>query len=595
MEDIYSEVRDRIERAKLLASSLGKVVGRISRTMPSDVDEEDREVAVTMSPETYYSIPYMGRENLLLGVVDIKSLLFVLLRVKGYSRRDAAAILYNAEMSHVLEDGNDDAGSLMTNVILKCEALTQMDVLTNGEPEASDIVIEPQSPVILPNHELIEKSLGVNRGGLQLGFLDSNEGVKVSLSLDDLNYHMLVVGTTGAGKTSFVKNLLAETSLLEDEVRSFVIDATGDYYHIVMPPSERNEQFEKLFRKIRGVGIDIVYPLSRRWLARNKDVTTISDFTARYAKNYLEPIMKSLEENGKNVALSMSENRIVITSDDWASTVTIHPFFFTFKESRTILPKLNPYFTEQASHFLKIFLKREKTEAKTLSEYVDFLNDKEKEFQEFYKIHKNTWDNVVRGLSLLRETGLFDLKFERERINDAITKSSKIVVLDLYNGDIDDFSQKVVMYYFLDKLFTEREKELRTGSLKSRYHVIIDEAHRFFPSRDNADDEVYLRKVSGKISLMMRLGRRRKLGFTFVTHDPTDLNEIVEQLANTKVVFRIRDTIAERLGIPSKEAKKLSWERNGKAYVVSPWFRENYVKVNIPLPPPLGHYDLSRV
>jgi len=93
---------------------------------------------------------------------------------------------------------------------------------------------------------------------------------------------------------------------------------------------------------------------------------------------------------------------------------------------------------------------------------------------------------------------------------------------------------------------------------------------------------------------MMRLGRRRKIGFLFSTHNPSDLSDIVVQLANTKLVFRTSAEIGESLGLTKSEAKLLSWEKNGVAYMISPWLRQGKLKLRIPIPPPIGHYDLSR-
>ncbi|MEM3864041.1 MAG: AAA family ATPase, partial [Metallosphaera sp.] len=103
-----------------------------------------------------------------------------------------------------------------------------------------------------------------------------------------------------------------------------------------------------------------------------------------------------------------------------------------------------------------------------------------------------------------------------------------------------------------------------------------------------------LRRVASKISIMMMLGRRRRIGFMFSTHNPSDLSDIIVQLANTKFVFRTSLDISESLGISRSEGKILSWERNGVAYMISPWLKQGKLKLRVPVPPPLGHYDLSR-
>lgn len=583
------------------------MIGRVSKGLPNELDDQNREVSVVVSPETYYDIPFLGRQGVILGAIDIKSLYFVLLRVKGYSRRDASSVLYGSEVSSIVETAEEEPGSLVTNVVVKCEAMTQLDLLNGGEPEAANVVIEPQSPVIIPKENLVSLALGLNRGELSLGFLeDGVSRVKVGFSLDDFNYHMLVVGTTGAGKTSFVKDILAQLSLMEEGKTSvMILDASGDYYNVVLPPdftkkavSDSLEDFARLHSVVMGVNVRLLFPLSKSWIRKYElkkvDPASVAE---TYFRVNIEPIVDYLREEGQEVSHVISDNVIRINvGDRWRSRLEIIPFWFSYPNMRWAIPYLNPYFTEQASHFLRIIQRSKDFEdVDSLSDFIKRLSETQEKVYGRYKIHKNTWENIMRGLGILRETRLFDIEATSGlTLREALSSPSPINVVDLYNSEMNDFSKKIVTHYLLDEIFTLRENAMKGGRLKDRMLVVIDEAHTFFPSRNNADDETYMRKVSGKISLMMRLGRRRRLGFLFVTHDPTDLNDLVVQLANTKVIFRVKEEIGERLGLSRGDAKSLVWEKNGVAFVISPVFREGYVKVRAPVPAPLGHYDLSR-
>ena len=602
-EDISNTIKDKIEKAKALAITLGVIVGRVARSIPSRVDEENYITNVIVDASTYYKYPFLGKIGVLLGAIDIKSLYFVLLRVVGYERSDVSSLLFSdSPIISSNDTGEEEPGSLVSNVVVKCEMLTKVNVLESTEPEAADIVIEPQSPVIIPQPEIIERSLDTNRGLLKLGYLDNpTSNVKVGVSLDDLNYHMLLLGTTGAGKTSFVKDLIAGIYKATDDTRAFVFDATGDYYHIFLPPDKSNKtvkqsvaMFESLYSKMNGVDLGIIYPVTRRWLKKytngKKDLLSI---TTAYYKIYVEPIVKYLEKKGYTFYISVDKGRIVISNSEWRSETEIYPFYFRFKEVRRVLPKLNPYFSEQATQFLKILMKREGKKYESLS---DLIEGFEREDLEHISIHKSTKENILRGLYLLKETGMFDVGAERVPITDLLLNNNKkLLILDLYNSEIDDFSQKILTYYMLDKIFEVREKQMKSGILKDRLVLIIDEAHKFFPSvKGGEEDANYVRRVAGKIAMMMRLGRRRKIGFIFSTHNPADLSDIIVQLANTKVIFRIKPEVAEMMGLSRSEAKTLSWEKNGIAYLISPWLREGKVKIKVPVPPPLGHYDLSK-
>lgn len=602
-EDISNTIKDKIEKAKALAITLGVIVGRVARSIPNKVDEENYITNVIIDAPTYYKYPFLGKMGVLLGAVDIKSLYFVLLRVVGYERSDVSSLLFSESPIISSNDtGEEEPGSLISNVVVKCEMLTKVNVLESTEPEAADIVIEPQSPVIIPQPEIIERSLDTNRGLLKLGYLDNpSSQVKVAISLDDLNYHMLLLGTTGAGKTSFVKDLIAGIYKAADDTRALIFDATGDYYHIFLPPDRTNKtvkqsvsMFESLYSRMTGIDLGIIYPITKRWLKKytngKKDLLSI---TTAYYKLYVEPIVRYLERKGYTFYVSVDKGRIVISNSEWKAETEIYPFYFRFKEARRILPRLNPYFSEQATQFLKILMKREGRKYESLS---DLIEGFEKEDLEHISIHKSTKENILRGLYLLKETGLFDVGAERVPLsNILLNNSKKILVFDLYNSEIDDFSQKILTYYMLDKIFDVKEKQMKSGLLKDRIILIVDEAHKFFPSvKGGEEDSNYVRRVAGKIAMMMRLGRRRKIGFIFSTHNPADLSDIIVQLANTKVIFRIKAEVAEAMGLSRSEAKTLSWEKNGVAYLISPWLREGKVKIKVPVPPPLGHYDLSK-
>lgn len=602
-EDISNTIKDKIEKAKALAITLGVIVGRVARSIPNKVDEENYITNVIIDAPTYYKYPFLGKMGVLLGAVDIKSLYFVLLRVVGYERSDVSSLLFSESPIISSNDtGEEEPGSLISNVVVKCEMLTKVNVLESTEPEAADIVIEPQSPVIIPQPEIIERSLDTNRGLLKLGYLDNpSSQVKVAISLDDLNYHMLLLGTTGAGKTSFVKDLIAGIYKAADDTRALIFDATGDYYHIFLPPDRTNKtvkqsvsMFESLYSRMTDIDLGIIYPVTKRWLKKytngKKDLLSI---TTAYYKLYVEPIVRYLERKGYTFYVSVDKGRIVISNSEWKAETEIYPFYFRFKEARRILPRLNPYFSEQAMQFLKILMKREGRKYESLS---DLIEGFEKEDLEHISIHKSTKENILRGLYLLKETGLFDVGAERVPLsNILLNNSKKILVFDLYNSEIDDFSQKILTYYMLDKIFDVREKQMKSGLLKDRIILIVDEAHKFFPSvKGGEEDSNYVRRVAGKIAMMMRLGRRRKIGFIFSTHNPADLSDIIVQLANTKVIFRIKAEVAEAMGLSRSEAKTLSWEKNGVAYLISPWLREGKVKIKVPVPPPLGHYDLSK-
>lgn len=317
------------------------MIGRISKYIPNRIDQDSLYVNAVVDAETYYTHEYLGRMGILLGAVDIRTLQFILLQVVGYERSDITSALFNSTdlTPKLVED--DDPGTLIGNVILKCEMLTKLDPLSKEEPTPADMIPEPQSPVIIPYPEIIEKALGINRGKLKLGFLDvSNSEPKVGIPPEELNFHGLVIGTTGAGKTSFIKDLIASLYSFDDE-QVLIFDATGDYYHSFLPPDFTSEQvrrgiedFNKLSGPIRGITLDILFPVTLRWLRKYTEERTEEEITNTYYRLYVKPLVNHIERKGIKIETEIQGRTINLISENWSSKANIHPFFF-FLSRRT--------------------------------------------------------------------------------------------------------------------------------------------------------------------------------------------------------------------------------------------------------------------
>ncbi|MFP3260737.1 MAG: ATP-binding protein, partial [Sulfolobus sp.] len=60
--------------------------------------------------------------------------------------------------------------------------------------------------------------------------------------------------------------------------------------------------------------------------------------------------------------------------------------------------------------------------------------------------------------------------------------------------------------------------------------------------------EVSKETVEEMINRIMRLGRVRKLGAVLATHMPEDLNPLILQLSNTKIIMRNGREVLEKMG-----------------------------------------------
>jgi len=92
--DIVKSIEDKLKAAIEVASSLGEIVGYVSRTSPSMIDEEGGYVVFDVDPVIYFqNFSSIAQSGSILGVIDIKTLNVISLKVLSVERRDVLAEL----------------------------------------------------------------------------------------------------------------------------------------------------------------------------------------------------------------------------------------------------------------------------------------------------------------------------------------------------------------------------------------------------------------------------------------------------------------------------------------------------------------------
>ena len=260
MENIslaYAEIKSKLEKALSIASKYGKIIGFVSRFTPSRISDEGPILQFDVDPYEYFiNHECVASAGNFLAVVDIKTCEIVSLRIKGIERKDVMAEARVPEAMGLKP--KIDASGLITKARIYAEPLLAWNPETN-EVKAVTYVIEPQSPVIKPKSEVLEKIIGLPNEGVVLGALTVNEVnfeyVKVKLPLRAFYQHILVLGTTGSGKTTFLKNLIisllnAKDYKIDESLKPtvIVIDSTKDYLHTILEP--KWEVIDPYLRKV---------------------------------------------------------------------------------------------------------------------------------------------------------------------------------------------------------------------------------------------------------------------------------------------------------------------------------------------------------
>lgn len=314
----------------------------------------------------------------------------------------------------------------------------------------------------------------------------------------------------------------------------------------------------------------------------------------------------------------------------------IIPYGFRFKdmEPREFI-ELNPFFTQQARDALYrilIRLKKENIVFNTLNDLYEVLQQvrilrKEKiqqisstlgkvvELINSFAIHKATLDNIIRQIGIMVDTGFFDIRIlctDKEEscylpepdikaiLEKHLTELKGYpIVVDLeylQENSPSDPTQAIAIAAFriLNKIFSWKLVKSRSREPSQPVLILIDEAHRFFPSRGGAISTEYIEHVSSMIDRIARLGRARRLGIIFSTHSPKDVHDIILQLTNTKIILRMDKSTISSLDVPSEYKEFIIKASDRVGLIRTHALRLGYATFRTPLPL-TGHYDLSAV
>ena len=464
-ERIIRELSSRASKAIETANRLGEIIGFVSRTSPSLIDEEGGLVVFDVDPVIYFDkFVDVASAGSFLAVVDLKTGHVISLRVISVERRDILAELSIPEV--YAPTLSPEVTGLLTRTRVKAKPLLSYDPETSTVSIAN-YVVEPQSPVIRPREaSTAQFMLGMPTTGVFVGFVTTGDRpifdaqVPLFLPVNTFYQHVLVLGTTGSGKTTLLKNVVTSIYSKYDiatshDVTIIILDPNKDYVSLPLRPvfpedvphSERElvEHFSKKAR--RPEGLVIVLPItslvveqyaggSQTWAKALKDVSeayvsdTYGPLFERFNWAWSIKELVVHEEPGHSPLRFVKIAVTVKYPEEESFTLYIVPYSFRFSDfSPREFIVLNPYFTRQAKDTLSRLMKRLEdlgSPIKTLNELYDLLRVARYymehkggtptgrwrglvEVVEDLAVHKSTLENILRQLGSLIDTGVFDI------------------------------------------------------------------------------------------------------------------------------------------------------------------------------------------
>lgn len=590
-----------LARAEEAAKRFGQIIGSVDALESIVVGEEGNKIVVSMPFEEYATAGVKIGD--LLGISTLMGTL-VLARVVSVEREHLASALGIKMAQAALRD----PAGLATSARLILEPLTEcpVDEWDSCEPSSVHTPVDPLSVVFRPGPEFLEKMLGLPKEGVPIGKLYAGgRELEVDVRLPEplLYQHLLIVGTTGSGKTVFMKNLaLAILNEIPDST-VVALDLQGDYLQMVLPPAAAQRQLYN-----PPGSITVVLPMSQSLIDLWRDsiwrhaeeclgeagdaLTDIKDQAelakavgCGIAKQFVEETYPGARIDAVDVKheakdggeVFIREIKGVVKADNVEFTLRLLPWSLRFMEAYREIPYIFPIFSERVALLFPRIIERVRGAIKSMTIYE--LVEKAGKIEDTCKdmrLHPKQTENIIRGLVATAETGLLDTSYT----NEDVTIEPKrvyfgepdygylkgLVVVDLRHLVEKPAAASIVVYRVLSKIYAFKDQELKSGQPRPTF-LFIDEAHNYFP-QTRGGEEFNKDVVESLINKITRLGRVRRIGVVFATHTPADLNDLVIQLTNTKVAFRSEEQVLEKIGM-EETAAELTYAQNGVAVVKS--------------------------
>jgi len=613
-----------LNKAKSHASENGKLVGRVTRYRDIIINDSEY-IGIDVDFNSYVDADI--KRGQYLAIRSIIRPVIILGQVYSISRSDVLARMGIQEVSY-----QEDPSTIMTPAYVEIKPIAEAEYSLEDEkwslkkirPAVSPV--DPQSPVFIPNPTLIKNLLSIPSSGVSIGKIYSGgDTIDAVVKLDEeaLTHHILVIGTTGSGKTTLLKNIITNPT----RKKTLVFDRQGDFVYHLMKKKEKFAVvmpviYEKDTHKIsvkdhaeefanwygcnsvdvvkRGAEVlcgnskVFVVPYSINFYSNIEEFDKITPYFTSRASMYwgsiiektFEKIEKALDEAAEFIGGDQKKKEDItnyvfnnIMRDHLTPGKLIDSLYVNLDD---LANTLNLNLSKISSTSRKIFPSTNNTEPIVV---IDSKNNRRTmyintgtAFRSAIKdleIYHTTKDVIVRVLKAYERYGIFSVPGTYDFLPGEVFSDYDDAIVDLtwvMNKSASVEAVATVAYKILDDFFWWKDSQYQqTHKGGDLTLIIMDEAHEYFPQTNRED--VAKDVVEGLINRIMRLGRVRNIGVILATHVPDDLNPLVVQLTNTKVVMRNDEHVLNSLGM-EKFKDFLKYAQPGMAIVNSLRFKE---------------------
>ena len=158
-------------------------------------------------------------------------------------------------------------------------------------------------------------------------------------------------------------------------------------------------------------------------------------------------------------------------------------------------------------------------------------------------LHKGTFGNIERNLNFA--SALFDNPNAKSLQAEDILFKGKLSVINVTGEKGVQFGS-ILLRDLLKKIVDVKRDQLFDTPIL----VIIDEVHQFYGNENMGE-------ALGVLDTICRTGRSSKIGVVFASQDIDDLPKGLEQVINTKIIFRSDEAKISHIGISKDEFQTL--------------------------------------
>lgn len=531
---------------ELVEQNGGEIAGLgpagVGRTMFDSPRSDDGTVTVLLAADQIARLPRQS-----------------LVRIKSQDHRTYLGVVVKGPFAE--PDGLPADSPALVSVTVRGAVLTpryhgRVQVELIGEEVDGGSVPPRRRP--LPNSEVEvlgnEETARILRtaGDIRLGLVEGRDDdlpVAVPLVKSVFPRHLGILGTTGAGKSTTVSNVVSQFQAAG--VATIILDTEGEYGAINEPTADPDmlRILGRMGRAPQGMRDTHLYHLVGRD-TRNPAHPSRRQFSLRFSEVSPYAAMEIME-------LSDAQQERFLKSYDIAKSMLRHLRLFprpnnqadeerllAFDEYEEGYPELRlghlyDVVAQTAAHVAQA------GDARLESEFQNARDELNRQIGASNPRHVTSWYALQGRLGRLKRLGIFDRVGANGRIETpdygAMLGAGRVSLIDLSDTESPQL-RNLAIAQLLRGVQAAQERAYEAAVAADRaptpVMVLIEEAHEFLSAQRIKAMEVLFEQVAR----IARRGRKRWLGLVFITQLPQHLPDEVLGLVNNWILHKISDS-----------------------------------------------------